>query len=60
MMLPLYPSQLNTSGYKCIRQIATNSGYSPSVAFGAGHYRIRVVDAQGQADSREVVVEAVP
>jgi len=27
---------------------------------GAGHYRIRVVDAQGRSDLREVVVEAVP
>jgi penicillin-binding protein 1C len=27
---------------------------------GAGHYRIRVVDGQGRADTREVVVEAVP
>jgi penicillin-binding protein 1C len=27
---------------------------------GAGHYRLRVVDGQGRADSREVVVEAVP
>jgi penicillin-binding protein 1C len=26
----------------------------------AGHYRLRVVDNQGRADSREVTVEAVP
>ncbi|MEO5692840.1 MAG: penicillin-binding protein 1C, partial [Usitatibacter sp.] len=26
----------------------------------AGHYRLRVVDSQGRADSRELVVEAVP